>query len=500
MGVPATLWHSPVPEPRPAVPAPAASVRDALWMAVALPDLALEVHARPALTAVTTDTRRGPVVHAVSTRARDRGVEPGMPVPAALALVPELCVCRRDPAAERDALEALAGRLERFSSLVSMEEPDLVLLEVGGSLRLFGGLEKLSRCVALAVGNYRQITAVTPSPTASALLARHQHAATVTHVSDLHTVLGVLPSAVLPFPKMLRRRMSRSGVHTLQDLWRLPRTGLARRFGPELVTYLDRLRGKQPEPRRSFARPENFAAAVELSIETFEHAILVEAVRHLLARLDRFLGCRIKVLQEFRVSLFHAQTRTTLVTVRPRQATRDVARMERLFAERLRHISLPAPVIRVGLASGGRLAVAPGHSGSLFPSAQDIEADWSSVLEEIEIRLGRDAVMQLYLRDDHRPERAWDYRPVSGTAPRCPAHARPLWLFRTPRRLGYRRGRLWYAGNLHIDTDPERIEAGWWDGGLCRRDYYQATNERGARLWIFQNLISRQWYVHGLFG
>ena len=33
---------------------------------------------------------------------------------------------------------------------------------------------------------------------------------------------------------------------------------------------------------------------------------------------------------------------------------------------------------------------------------------------------------------------------------------------------------------------PERIESGWWDGADVRRDYYVASDARGARLWIYR--------------
>jgi protein ImuB len=46
---------------------------------------------------------------------------------------------------------------------------------------------------------------------------------------------------------------------------------------------------------------------------------------------------------------------------------------------------------------------------------------------------------------------------------------------------------------------PERIETLWWRGPAVRRDYYRVTTESDRHLWIFQRLVDRQWFIHGIF-
>jgi protein ImuB len=46
---------------------------------------------------------------------------------------------------------------------------------------------------------------------------------------------------------------------------------------------------------------------------------------------------------------------------------------------------------------------------------------------------------------------------------------------------------------------PERIETGWWRTRYVRRDYYQVETARGARLWLFRQLNSGAWFLHGEF-
>ncbi|MCG7874113.1 MAG: hypothetical protein JAZ11_18705 [Candidatus Thiodiazotropha lotti] len=51
-----------------------------------------------------------------------------------------------------------------------------------------------------------------------------------------------------------------------------------------------------------------------------------------------------------------------------------------------------------------------------------------------------------------------------------------------------------------MTSESERIEGGWWDGFDIRRDYYQARDRHGRRLWLFRNLQDGAWYLQGLFG
>jgi protein ImuB len=46
---------------------------------------------------------------------------------------------------------------------------------------------------------------------------------------------------------------------------------------------------------------------------------------------------------------------------------------------------------------------------------------------------------------------------------------------------------------------PERIETGWWRGASVRRDCYRVQTETGAQCWLFRNLRTRRWFLHGWF-
>ncbi|MFD2271983.1 hypothetical protein ACFS07_14535 [Undibacterium arcticum] len=78
---------------------------------------------------------------------------------------------------------------------------------------------------------------------------------------------------------------------------------------------------------------------------------------------------------------------------------------------------------------------------------------------------------------------------------------RPFWLLDKPIALLVRNHRPFYGSPLSMIGGPERIESGWWDGGLAMRDYFIAQGEDAACYWIYRERGRQeiQWFLHGLF-
>ncbi|HEX7416742.1 MAG TPA: hypothetical protein VF315_01700, partial [Steroidobacteraceae bacterium] len=118
-----------------------------LWVGVHLPRLMLEaVHSaagdgQPRVI-VELEQRLQHVLMA-NEAARAAGVQPGMSLAAALALAPDLAAQPREPLSESAWLERLAVLALGFTPRVSLEPPDGIVLEVQGSLQLFGGAAAL---------------------------------------------------------------------------------------------------------------------------------------------------------------------------------------------------------------------------------------------------------------------------------------------------------------------------------------------------------------------
>src|SRR3546814_7147347 len=103
------------------------------------------------------------------------------------------------------------------------------------------------------------------------------------------------------------------GVRTLGALRALPRDGLRRRFGNELLDHLDRLHGDIDDPLACYAPPHHFDARIELGYEVDSHQALLFPLRRLVGDLATYLSVRDGGVQRFVLRLEHEQTNTDVV-------------------------------------------------------------------------------------------------------------------------------------------------------------------------------------------
>lgn len=408
------------------------------------------------------------------------GVRPGSALTAAWALAPQLRILSRDAAAEAGALEAIATWACQFTAKVSLEPSQGVLLEVAGSLRLFGGTARLMARLrsGLADLGFEALLAAGPTARAALWLAR----------GGGETLQGLPIGAIDPEPQALAL-LHRIGVRTLGELMRLPRAGVTARFGPGLLRDLDRALGRTPEPRIFFEPPERFSMPLELPAPVMEADRVLFAARRLLLQMEGFLAARQSGVRGFTLRLSHRNAPPTVIDIGSATPHRDTEHWQRLLRERLGAIVLASPTEAIGLEATG-LAPLAGVSPGLFGDARSEAEAWERLTERLQARLGGAGVHGLATYAEHRPERAWCAARAGGAAgaDEMPPGPRPLWLLEPPRRLD--------EGEFVLLAGPERIESGWWDGDDMVRDYFIAA--RGASLaWIYR--AREGWFLHGLF-
>lgn len=208
--------------------------------------------------------------------------------------------------------------------------------------------------------------------------------------------------------------------------------------------------------------------------------------------------------------------------------SRDAAHLTAILRERLGRTALVEPARSITLGAETIVPFAAG-TGSLFRDAVPAAEDWARLVERLRARLGHEAVHGLATAADHRPERAWrraelvatrasmtrasragrkaregqDATAGSGndagvTSAAARLGRRPFWLLAAPRHLEQVAEKPHCGGPLALVAGPERIEAGWWDGAPCARDYFVARTPDDALLWVYREASG--WYVHGMFG
>ena len=479
-----------------------------LWLALCLPELPLEALCRGGIqddpTVVIADGSARAEVVAVNDKAGAAGVRPGMPLPAACALAPSIRALMRDESEEATALEGLALWCGQFTALVSLERQSL-LLEIGGSLKLFGGLDALCTRIAEGVSalGYRALTGVAPTPLAASLLARAGFDEPVISPALLSGRLASVPVSCLDLDTRALEDLRRMGVRSLGDCCRLPRDGLARRISPKLVEVMDRALGRRPDPRPSYIPPPVFERCIHLSFEARDTGVLSTAAKRLFTELHGFLSARAGGVQSLEVHLGHRRPPATRLTLSLAAAGRDAAQLLKLFEARMAGFSLGAPVTYFGVRATRILPLAQDNR-DLYKPAGASGADWQTLLAQLQARLSAENVHAVSICADYRPERAWKKDRVHQRGSEAgfplPFSPLPLWLLDQPRVLKVVHGAPCWHGPLMLRQGPQRVESGWWDESMAR-DYYVAVGFNNARLWIFRELRAPQrWYLHGVFG
>ncbi len=408
------------------------------------------------------------------------------------------------------ALPRLSRHAQRFTSFVSIEAPDALLLEIRGSLRLFGTAERLHADIdacwrELAVPAH---SAVAPATLAALWFARAGQRVRIEDPALLAGRLAALPLACTAWDADRLQTLCSMGVTRIGELLRLPRSGVARRFGPGAVLDLDIALARQCAPRRIFVARERFRERCDFETGIEHAAYLEQAFEPLLERCAQFLRTRQAGIQGVELRLRHREGPATRLRLGLASVTGEYRRLRDVLAQRLQDLALVAPVQGVEIISG-RLQPLSAASLSVFAGHGAAQGRDTAVqlVERLRARLGARAVYGVSTICEHRPEAAWrrvHALHLAAAAVRCApstaaAMPRPVWLLGTPAPLSPADVCRLCAGGSITEQDPERIESGWWDGRGVARDYYVVREERGARWWVFQERSSKLWYLHGVF-
>ena len=488
--------------------------RNQLWLAVHMPTLPLEALSVPRAgpATVVVEPRKGHLwVIVANEKALAQGVAPGLKLSAALALSRTLTVLDRSPEAEHLKLTSLAQWARRVTPSVSLEPPHALLLEVRGSLKLWGGIDPIKGALKEAC-QYRRITAhfcAAPTALAALWLARHQQEDALSH-DELVGRLRGLPVGVTGWPDSAQQLLGKMGIKTIGDCLRLPRGGLARRVGLRYLQDLDKSLG-QHDLRPEFEPAQRLSSTLEFQDEVTEPEILANAGQELIRKLVKALQKRQAQVASLEFGFHHLRKPKTIERINLVAPTYEAERISRLFLGKLETVSLPDPVIALSLTTGTIEPIA-GLNTTLFQSRAPaaVRAAMGELIERLRLRFGAEDIYGVAPVEEHRPEQAWSksldplrrHGPGPANAPQSPP--RPLWILPTPVRLSSTvEGGPQYGDRsaLRLESGPERIEAGWWQGRDISRDYYIASGSKGEKLWIYRDRCSdRSWFLHGLFG
>ncbi len=417
-------------------------------------------------------------------------------------------------------LDALGWWALQYTPRVAWLDEGL-LFEVEACERLWGGKRALMRQIQSANPVEAPIQQAQGATSLVALARLRLYAARVKPPAD---VPAALPLHTLSAAHGHLDVLERLGCRTWGDVARLPRGGLARRFGKTLREALDVAWGVAPEQHRWLSLPDVFEQKLELPA-------LAEGAPELMWSAHRLLGALQIWLRARQRGAIALELQWTLdlkryngvdlppnqsITVRTAEPTQDMAHLRRLMSERLALTKLAAPASWLRLRT---LETSPwaGASTSFLPEDNRKGDKLHELVERLSARLGPQQVVVPVAQADHRPEAMQGWQPAlkrDRSVPlQKPDGLYPSWLLREPVPLEMHGGHPHYRGRLRRLAGPQRLEAGWWGGKQeegghpAVRDYYIAESPDAGLVWVYRERMAApfshdataRWYLQGLY-
>ncbi len=460
----------------------------------------------------------------VDPRARRLGLSGGLTVAQGQARSSRLVALEHDAAGDRVWLHRLAQWALRFSPVVEPVEPDVVLVDITGCQRLFKGEHNLARQAqrgAEALGLAVKVAVADTVGAAWALAVAGESTPLISGPGELSAYLAPLPVWALRLEPATVEQLEAVGVRSIGDLLMLPRSCLPGRFGPALVRRLRQALGEVYEEldAASFTQPPSAARAWEVPL--VETAPAVQILGHLLAGLFAELHQRHLAVRRLDVLLTFEAGQTYNLAVGFSRALHDLQYVEPIVRGRFENVDLSRGLVGLRLIAGQTAPLAAAQMELFEPPAPGQQEDFARLLDRLVNRLGARRVLLAELVEDHQPECSfrltcaadvlWGRQHRRGESALYGENLPPRPLRLLPRPLPLQAEcpaadepptRIWFWGHWHCTArtwGPERIETGWWRGVDVRRDYYRLCTTSGSHLWIFRDLETGGWYLHGLF-
>lgn len=452
------------------------------------------------------------VVSACNAMAQASGIQVGMPLADARAIVTNLHV--KDDAEDLPTklLTRLATWCIRFSPTVAVDVQNGLLIDATGCTHLWGGEEKyvFNLIHKLRQRGYTLHAAMADTIGHAWGLARHG-GGIVPAGKHLDHLLH-LPPAALRLDPETNIQLHKLGLQCIGQIFHIPRTALRKRFGTEILQRLDQALGHVIESLTPVIAPEPYQHRLPCLEPVKTPTAIAIALQQLLEELCLRLQKESKGLRTCTFSAHRIDGKVEQLKIGTHQATHHVSHLFKLFEPKLTTIDPAWGIDLFILEATGVEACSPQQE--VIWDAQQHHAALAELIDRLTNKAG-DVIHRYEPAQHHWPERsiAQTKSLHTQTTPWPAAHLRPVQLLAAPDPIevtapipDYPPMLFRYKGQLHhiIKADgPERIEQEWWITPGLHRDYYRVEDESGKRYWLFRlghyQEKTAQWFLHGFF-
>jgi len=494
-------------------------------------------------------------VVAATRSARKAGVRPGMSLPQARALLPDLIARGRDPECERAAREALLEVAEAFSPRVQdgaeEGEDGTAYLDVTGLERHFPAAtldaseREAGRAMAAASEAMGLPTwvGIAGSKLAARVAAGEGASPKVIPPTDEAAFLAPLPLDRLSPEIGVAATLERWGIRSVGELARLPAAQVTSRLGEAGRALQAIARGHDPRPLTPRNRPPTFREGMDLEWPLVALEPFLFVARTAIERLCRRLEARGLACSRFELSLRlepDGHDERSLELPAPTTDAKVLLTLTRLDLEarapgapvagfalsahpnepRSAQLSLLGPEAlapdRLATTIARLFALlGPGRVGSPRPVDAHRPEEFELAPYEppppppvrreprrdrprglLTVRALRPPMeLEVIVADDQVAEPPTPYG-SAGDRPRAPEadHWRLLSVRPVPGASGPR-----IDGRIRVASGPWRLEEGWWSDDPADRDYWDVELDGGGLYRIYRDRRTGSWYADGVY-
>lgn len=459
------------------------------------------------------------VIIAANALAREQGIDSGMVLADARAVVPNLASVDDEPGLIERLLTNLANWCIYFTPTVAIDPTGGLMMDVSGCAHLWGGEEaylKEIRARFTQLGYDVQVAMADTIGTAWAF-SRYGKGDTIIDKAAQATAIQYLPAASLRLENEVVEKLQKLGLYQVKDFIHMPRTALRRRFGTNILQRLDQTLGNIDEPIVAVNPPAEYAERLPC-IDLISTATGIRiALEKLLNRLCNQLQKQQKGLREVIFKCYRADYQVQEKRVETIRPGNNPSHLFKLFEEMISSIA-PGPGIELFILEAVKVESVVVANTNMWAGSCTLQSQaLSELIDRLATRVGSSSVKIYKPSEEYLPERSFKPAALQDDEPaenwRC-NRPRPMLLLHQPEPVDvmapvpdYPPMLFQYRKKRHkiVKADgPERIEQQWWLQRGEHRDYYYVEDEEGCRYWLFRSGHyaldkKHQWFLHGFF-
>ena len=458
------------------------------------------------------------LISASNPIAREQGVETGMVLADARAIIPSLQVLDDRPEISHRLLNGLAEWCTKYTPFVAIDLHGGLILDASGCTHLWGGEIRYLEDILTRFKNlgYHTRAAIADTIGTAWAMAHYGKGPLIIESKQQTAALMSLPAEALRIEAETVEQLYNLGLGRISGFIGMQRSALRRRFGRSILQRLDQALGNEEE----IVEPVQPVIPYQERLPSLEPIITATGIEIGLQRLLGTLCHRLKQEQKgLKTAIFkcyRTDGRIEKIEIGTNHPSSNSTHLFKLFELKISCIE-PGPGIDLFLLEAQKTETVSPLQEKIWQKTGGLNnIQLSELFDRIAGKFGNDHI-QRYVPDEHYwPERS--IKPALSVNEELlrewkTGRPRPVQLLSSPEQVqvtapvpDYPPMNFRYKGKLHkiIKADgPERIEQEWWLQQGQHRDYYYVEDEEGRRYWLFRaghySDSSYQWFIHGFF-